>query len=188
MSEKGPILNLPNFLSFARLGLLPVFLLLASSASESAKIWLYILGAFGIFSDVLDGYLARRWNQVTELGKILDPLSDKIITAALVVFIYLEKNFPGWLAALIIGRDALILFFAFLWRGKLTFTPVSNLIGKLAALAVAATLLAYVFGFSSTGQFLVPAALGMLLLSSAAYGWRFLRQLGRSAAVRAGRI
>ncbi len=177
---------MPNFLSFARLALLPVFLLLLTVESSTARVWAYILGFFGLVSDVLDGYFARRLNQVTEFGKILDPLSDKIIVAAITIFAVLEKNFPFWLAALILGRDVLILLLALIWKNKLAFVPTSNLIGKLAALGVAVTLLAYVFDFHSAARFLTPAALGLILFSSAVYGRRFLRQLGRTAALRTG--
>lgn len=186
MSKTGQILNLPNFLCFARLGLLPVFLALASSGSEAAKMWLFVLGSLAILSDILDGYLARRWNQVTEFGKILDPLSDKIITAALTIFALLEKDFPVWLGGLILGRDLLIVVLALFWRRKLAFVPVSNLMGKLTALCIALVLLAYILDWRAAGDFLVPLAFGLLLFSSAAYGWRFLRQLGRSATVRTG--
>lgn len=186
MSKSGPVLNLPNFLSFVRLGLLPVFLLLLSAESAAGRFWAYVLGFFGLLSDILDGYFARRLNRVTEFGKILDPLSDKIIVAAITIFAVLEKNFPLWLAVLILGRDVLIILLAVVWKSKLTFIPTSNFIGKLAALVVAVTLLAYVFDFHSTARFLAPAALGMILFSSAVYAWRFLRQLGRTAALRMG--
>jgi len=177
---------LPNFLSFARLGLLPVFLILLLAESSAARFGVYMLALFGLFSDVLDGYFARRWNQVTEFGKILDPLSDKIIVAALTIFAVLEKNFPFWLAVLILARDLLILFFALLWKNRLSFIPTSNLAGRLAALSVALALLAYLFNLNPIIPILTPTALGMILLSSAIYVWRFLRQLGRVAAVRAG--
>jgi CDP-diacylglycerol--glycerol-3-phosphate 3-phosphatidyltransferase len=186
VSKSGPIVNLPNLLSFARLGLLPVFLLLLTAESSAARLWAFVLGFFGLISDVLDGFLARRLNQVTEFGKILDPLSDKIIVAGLTIFAVLEKNFPLWLGALILGRDILIVLMAVLWKNKLAFIPTSNLIGKLAALVVAVTLLAYVFDFHSAARILTPAALGMILFSSAVYGRRFLRQLGRTAALRTG--
>ncbi|MGH8004901.1 MAG: CDP-alcohol phosphatidyltransferase family protein, partial [Limisphaerales bacterium] len=139
MSKIGPVVNLPNLLSVARLGLLPVFLLLLTVESSTARLWAYFLGVFGLLSDVLDGYLARRLNQVTEFGKILDPISDKIVVAAITIFAVLEKNFPLWLAFLILGRDVLIILLALIWKNKLTFIPTSNLIGKLAALSVAVT-------------------------------------------------
>ncbi|MCI0329871.1 MAG: CDP-alcohol phosphatidyltransferase family protein [candidate division Zixibacteria bacterium] len=165
---------------------MPVFLFLLAAESHTARLWVYILGIFGLISDVLDGYFARRWNQVTELGKILDPLSDKIIVAVLTVFAVVEKNFPLWLAALILGRDLLIVFLALVWKSKLTFVPTSNLAGKLAALTVALTLLAYLFDIHPAIPLLTPLALGMILLSSAIYAWRFLRQLGRTAPLRTG--
>lgn len=144
------------------------------------------MGLFGIASDVLDGYLARRWNQVTELGKILDPLSDKIIIAAIAVFAVLEKNCPLWLGGLILGRDAAILIFGLVWKNRLDFIPTSNLVGKLSALITALALLAYVFDSRSAARILTPAAMGMILLSSAVYTRRFLAQLGRAATVGPG--
>lgn len=143
--------------------------------------WLFVLGVLAILSDILDGYFARRWDQVTELGKILDPLSDKIITAALTVFALFEKGFPVWLGGMILGRDLLIAVLALFWRRKLSFVPVSNFTGKLTAFSIGLVLMAYILDWRAAGDFLVPLVFGLVLFSSASYGWRFLRQLGRSA-------
>lgn len=98
-------MNLPNSLTVARLILIPVFLLTASMKFPYAD---YVAG--GIFllaalTDGLDGYFARKKNEVTRLGNFLDPVVDKIlITAALVSLVELGR-LPGWIAIIIIGRE-----------------------------------------------------------------------------------
>ena len=75
-------LLIPNLLSLLRLLLIPVVVFLVARGHNTAALLLIL---FGMVTDILDGYLARRLNQVTELGKIIDPLGDKLGTAALVV-------------------------------------------------------------------------------------------------------
>jgi CDP-diacylglycerol--glycerol-3-phosphate 3-phosphatidyltransferase len=100
--------NLPNTITVARVAVVPVLLLfpLFDTPSGSRVVaWLFILAAA---SDVVDGWLARRGKQVTKIGKLLDPLADKlIVTSALVVLISMGR-IPPWgaaLAVVIIGRE-----------------------------------------------------------------------------------
>jgi CDP-diacylglycerol--glycerol-3-phosphate 3-phosphatidyltransferase len=100
--------NLPNTITVARVAVVPVLLLfpLFDTPSGSRVVaWLFILAAL---TDVVDGWLARRGKQVTRIGKLLDPLADKlIVTSALVVLISMGR-IPPWgaaLAVVIIGRE-----------------------------------------------------------------------------------
>ena len=69
-------------------------------------------------TDAIDGYLARKYNQITELGKFLDPLADKLlIAAALLALVYLEKV-AAWVAAVIILRDKFYYLFPLLFHGQ----------------------------------------------------------------------
>ncbi len=98
-------MNLPNKLTVLRIILIPlfVFLLLVNIPYGSyLAAFIFILAAL---TDSLDGYLARRWRQITKLGIILDPLADKLlITAALISLVELHQM-AGWIAIVIIGRE-----------------------------------------------------------------------------------
>jgi CDP-diacylglycerol--glycerol-3-phosphate 3-phosphatidyltransferase len=99
------IFNIPNLLSISRILAVPIFVLLMLERDPLRA----LIGGF-VFSlasatDWLDGYLARRWGQVTKMGKLLDPVADKIlIMSALVVLVELDV-IRAWVAILFIGRE-----------------------------------------------------------------------------------
>ena len=100
------ILTIPNLLSMLRLLLIPVFvLLLLHHGTELAG--LLVVGAV-MSTDWVDGYVARRTNSVSELGKLLDPASDRLAMAAAIIALVVRGAFPLWAALLILVRDALV--------------------------------------------------------------------------------
>jgi len=98
--------TLPNLLSLARLGLIPVFLWLVLGPQADA--WaLGVLMLSGI-TDFLDGYLARKLNQRSSLGEVLDPAADRLYIMAVVVGLALRGIVPWWIALLLPLRDAML--------------------------------------------------------------------------------
>src|SRR5258705_6689495 len=108
-------MNLPNALTLLRIFFVP--LLVAALVGENLGLDT-LLGfhvapefvALAIFlsaaaTDLLDGYLARRWGQVTTVGTLLDPIADKLLISAALVSLVQTRNIPGWMAILIIGRE-----------------------------------------------------------------------------------
>lgn len=127
------VLTIPNVLSFIRLATVPVFVWLFVSGRENAAVILYIVGAW---SDFFDGWIARRTNSVSELGKLLDPLADRVFIAALVVALVMREVLPWWLALTIVGRDLILLsLFPLLERRKIERIAV-NRMGKTATAAL----------------------------------------------------
>ena len=121
--------TIPNVLSFLRLASVPVFLVLFLNERENAAVIVYGIGAW---TDFFDGYIARRTGSVTELGKLLDPLADRIFIVALAVALVARGTLELWLAAVIVGRDVLVLCaFPLLERRGVPRIPVSFL-GKFA--------------------------------------------------------
>jgi cardiolipin synthase len=103
---KGEVLNIPNFLSILRIALVPVFLwFLLEEMFVSAITVLAIAG----LTDFLDGYLARKLNQTTKLGKMLDPVADRLYIFATLLALSATGYVPWWLAGLVILRDVLML-------------------------------------------------------------------------------
>jgi cardiolipin synthase len=127
------ILTIPNILSFLRLASVPVFVALFVSERVDAAVILYTVGAT---SDFWDGWIARRFDQVSELGKLLDPLADRVFIAALVVALVATDVLPLWVSLAIVGRDVAILaVYPFVQRGAVAKIRVS-FVGKCATAAL----------------------------------------------------
>jgi cardiolipin synthase len=100
------IATIPNLLSGLRLASVPVFVWLFVSGHEEAAVILYAVGAS---TDWVDGYVARRTGAVTELGRLLDPLADRVFIVALAVALLIRGALPPWLGAVIVVRDVAML-------------------------------------------------------------------------------
>jgi cardiolipin synthase len=100
------ILTVPNVITLVRLCLLPVFLwlLFARDNRAAAAGLLAVLGA----TDFLDGYIARHFDQVSELGKILDPVADRLLFFVAVGGIMIDGSVPVWFAVAVLAREVLV--------------------------------------------------------------------------------
>jgi CDP-diacylglycerol--glycerol-3-phosphate 3-phosphatidyltransferase len=103
--EKKRVFNLPNAITMLRIGIIPVlfFLLLSPDSTGS----LVIAGIFVVASltDLLDGYIARRYQIVTTMGKFLDPIADKLVVNTAMILMIPIGRIPAWMVAIIIVRD-----------------------------------------------------------------------------------
>jgi cardiolipin synthase len=100
------VLTIPNIISFIRLGALPVFLWLLFGRDDRAyAAWL--LAALGV-TDFLDGYIARHFDQVSNLGKILDPVADRLIFLVGGTAILIDGSVPTWFAVTVLAREVLV--------------------------------------------------------------------------------
>jgi CDP-diacylglycerol--glycerol-3-phosphate 3-phosphatidyltransferase len=98
-------MNIPNKITVLRIVLVPIFVVLMLTRIPYGSTLAAVIFMIAALTDSLDGYLARKWKQVTKLGAILDPLADKLlITAALISLVELGR-IPGWIAIVIIGRE-----------------------------------------------------------------------------------
>jgi cardiolipin synthase len=99
-------LTVPNAITFVRLLLIPVFvyLLFGEDDRAGAAVLLAVLGA----TDWVDGFLARRWKQVSTVGKILDPTADRLLLAVGVISILIDGSVPVWIAVLTFLREGLV--------------------------------------------------------------------------------
>jgi cardiolipin synthase (CMP-forming) len=124
------VLTVPNLLSLLRLLGVPIFVWLVL-VLEADLLAVLLLGAAG-FTDYLDGKLARRWNQISRLGQLLDPLADRLYILATIVALTLRGIVPLWFAILLVGRDVfLAALLPVLRRHGLTALPV-HFLGKAA--------------------------------------------------------
>jgi cardiolipin synthase (CMP-forming) len=165
-------LLLPNILSSIRLLCIPIPVYLIARGYDTAAL---ALVAFGMVTDILDGYLARKLHQVSELGKIIDPLGDKLGTAALVIALVVYRDFPVWAAIFIISRDVAILFGAAFYIAAGQETPMSNLLGRLTALAWGAAVVSYLTPWHPLHVVFLYLAVIMVPVSIAFYLFRTFR-------------
>src|SRR5260370_18531886 len=118
------VLTAPNLISFVRLLLVPIFLLLYVAGRALPA--MIVLGVVGT-SDFVDGFVARATGQVSVLGKLLDPLADRIVIIAVLVAYSIKGTVPWWLSSVIIARDVIIMVaFAFFENRGLPRLPVNR--------------------------------------------------------------
>ena len=111
----------------------------------------YSVAAIGIFAaitDILDGYLARKLNQITEFGKVIDPLADKVLIAFVVINLFLLEEIPEYYFYLIVGRDLLILVGGIIVSKKIGKVLPSDYLGKATVLSISFVLLMILLNIS----------------------------------------
>ena len=170
-SPSTRVVTIPNVLSLLRLLAVPVFLwlLLGPHADVAALVLLALSG----ISDWADGVLARRLNQTSRLGTVLDPAVDRLFILATLVGLSVRHVIPWWLAALIIGRDLVLApTVPLLRRRGLPLLPVHYL-GKAATFS-----LLYAFPFllfadrgGAVGEVFSPIAWAFTIWGTALYLW-----------------
>lgn len=173
------IFTISNGFSFLRLLLvIPLIFLLESLATNSftgAKWWTASLLLFAALTDLLDGYLARKFDQVTEFGKLIDPLADKVFIIVLVLLLYYYELIDTTYLVVIVLRDVIIFTGGVLVSKHVGKILPSNLLGKITVLTIAFYLLFIVMDvrqFSTITMILYYVSLLMSFLSVIGYGIR----------------
>lgn len=136
------ISSLPNLLSLSRVIIAPIIFF---AIKADNLIVVAILAAWALLSDFLDGLLARRLNLISDVGKILDPLADKLCVAAAAIAATIYGDFPVLLLVIIMVRDLAIASLGLALSREIKAVPVSNRIGKVTVTVLAAALIVYVY-------------------------------------------
>jgi len=143
------IFTISNGISFLRfLLVIPLWSLLDQYQSQSIRYILFSLCLFAAATDLLDGYLARKLNQVTEVGKIIDPLADKAAMALIVIKLYFIGEISDFYFYSILLRDILIFIGGIYVSNKLGKVLPSNKLGKITVLNIGTVILLILIGFS----------------------------------------
>jgi cardiolipin synthase (CMP-forming) len=175
----GRIWTLSNGLSLLRIVLVAPVAILLLAESPGSRAWAALLIAFGAITDYLDGMIARRRNEVTPFGKVLDPVADKIGIGAVALVLTAQGTIPPWFTAAVVARDLAIMAAASLLSKGGAGVPQSNRLGKWTAAFLALTVFTAVLDPGDSLGVLGPAfAIGalMLVLSSASYARRLTRR------------
>lgn len=99
------MLNLPNSLTLLRITLVPILVVILLTKFEDKELWGVAVFLVAASTDFLDGYIARKRGQVTTLGKLLDPIADKLLISAAFISLVEEGLAPAWMVVIIIGRE-----------------------------------------------------------------------------------
>lgn len=170
--------TISNILSITRIILVLPIILLLLSEHQHHRFW--AVGMIGVASltDMFDGMLARALHQETDLGRILDPLADKIAVAAIAIVLAIQQLIPFWFLAFIIVRDLLILAGGIYVKKTKNIILQSNTIGKWAVAVIVLYSIVSTLNLDSLADvktLLLITSTAMLGASFALYAQRFFR-------------
>ena len=178
----GFLKHVPNLLTGMRLACAPALAVLLASGDDRAALGIF---AFAGLSDAADGFLAKRFNLATRFGRYLDPAADKLLMLASFLALAALHATPGWLTALVIGRDVAIVAGILLARFlELPIRIEPILLGKISTAVqigyIGFVLVTLSFGFDwpLTMQIAVYLTAAATLASWLGYGALLLRALG----------
>jgi cardiolipin synthase len=174
------VFYIPNLLSILRFILIFPTAYLMCKGIDTYKTTIIILFVVIWVTDLLDGYTARKFNKVSELGKIIDPIADKAAVITFSVIIFLVGGIYTWFFIIIVARDILILLFGLLLRAKYHLTLMSDYIGKITVTIIGIILLLSVINselLNNQLRFVYYISVLFIIFSLLSYLKRFLETI-----------
>ena len=111
-------MNLPNKLTLLRVCMIPLFVILALVETTATQILAVIVFLLACFTDYLDGHIARSCNLVTDFGKFMDPIADKLLVMSALVILVSQSRMPAWVCIVMLAREFIISGFRLVAAGK----------------------------------------------------------------------
>ena len=176
MYKKNEIYTISNLLSFLRLLMaIPLWILIGNINEPGVRSIVAALAIIGALTDWLDGFVARKRNEVTEFGKIIDPLADKVAIGAIIIRLYMVGEIPEYYFFLIIGRDLLIFIGGVIVSKMIDKILPSNILGKITVSMIGMVILLIVLEMSRSSyvfQFFYYGSIILIVTSFIAYVYR----------------
>lgn len=167
-------MNISNALSLSRIVLaLPAMYLILTGYNTAA----IIVGISAGITDFLDGFIARKTGNITDLGKILDPLGDKIFLFLFAVAMTIVEMIPLWFLIIFSIRDLLILAGGLYAKRKLNYVMASNFEGKVTFVLILVTVLAVLLGIEFASRYGYYLCLAAMVYSFILYQLRWINAL-----------
>ncbi len=162
-------MNIPNAISSLRLMLIPVFIYgFPKVSQERLHIFAIVIFTIGGILDILDGYIARKFKMVTDFGKVMDPLADKLLLITIVVGLWINKNIPFWLVALIIIREGIMILGGTVNYAYTKIVIPANSLGKINTVYVYCLVITYAFNLSLS-KYLAQGFVLLVLITTLVY-------------------
>jgi len=186
MFIKREIFNLPNTITLMRIGMVPFLFILLLSPGRIWSLIIAVLFVIASLTDLIDGYIARKYSMVTTLGKFLDPIADKLLVNTAMILMIPIGRIPAWIVAITIIRDLLVDWIRSASSSE-GFIIQAGRIGKQKTLAqiiaVTALMIHYsLFGINAhaVGIVILYFALFFTIISGADYFIKYYRhQVGK---------
>lgn len=183
--QAGIALSIPNLITLGRILLVPIVVWAISSGSMWIAFVLFVVAGV---SDAVDGFLAKRFNMTTELGRYLDPLADKALIVSIYLALGINGTIPRWLVILVVSRDILIvggIMLSWLMGDPLKIKPLWVSKINTAAQIVFACVVLGSIGFQLPADLLIEILMVVVtcttLLSIAAYVVEWMRHMNSMA-------
>ena len=175
--KRKEIFTISNLVSLFRLLLVipTIYFLSQIGEHEEFRIVVIILFFIAYLSDLLDGFLARKFNEITEFGKIIDPLADKIFVIGVILQLYISGEITHFYFWIVLLRDVIIIIGGLIVSKTIGKVLPSNLLGKITVASIAVFLLAVIIGVKEIPLLFNILQYGSILLSFASvlgYGLR----------------
>ena len=181
------VLNVPNQITISRIALVPVMVVLLMFPGKWTCFFAGVLFTIAACTDLVDGYLARKDNQITRLGKFLDPLADKILVSSMLVMLVQNGWVPGWIAVVIICRDIMVTGLRAVAADE-GVVIAADKYGKLKTVLQLVAIAPLIFHYPllgipvhPIGMFLLYIALVLTVFSGCNYFFNFYRDWKRKA-------
>ena len=154
------MVSIPNILTGIRLFLVPVFPIVYMSSIESAHIYASIVFILAMFLDVLDGFIARKFNMITKLGKMFDPIADKFMVMSVLSTLAYTDRISQWFLWFVVAKEfGMMISGLFIYKNVDIVIP-SNIFGKFATFTMFIFLLVSIY----TKIELTPYAIIMVVI------------------------
>lgn len=175
-------MNVPNLLSLFRLALVPVFAAVFFQPAPESRYWAAGIYALAFLTDIADGWIARHFNQITRLGRILDPLADKLMTFTVIICITVAGIIPLWAVVVFFLKEAAMCVGAMSMYHRVDDVIPANYLGKTSTFVffvVCAALVLFPTIPRRWATGMIAFALGLTIVAFAAYLLQYLTVIGK---------
>lgn len=177
----GSVMNLPNILTIIRVALIPFFIFFFSRPSRRSAVIAAVIFLVASLTDLLDGYLARRRKEVTQFGKFLDPVADKLLIVSALILLVANGRVQAWVAIVIIGREFAVTAFRAIASSEGVIIAAEGT-GKYKMFLQTVAIIFLITDvpslyFHQIGLFLLLIALALAIYSAVQYFIKFGRQV-----------
>lgn len=153
-------MNLPNIITTLRFALIPLFIKIFFSSLERSLLYSILIFLLAGITDILDGYVARKYNIITKWGQAMDPLADKLMQLTVLVCFTIKQFIPLWVIIIYGIKEFLMIFGGiFLYAKKDKMVLPANSYGKLATVVFYIAILAVAFNFAYAKLLIIIAVL-----------------------------
>ena len=166
-------MNIPNALTLFRVFLVPVFILFFFSNIPNSMLWALLVFVLAGSTDMLDGYIARKYKLITDWGKVLDPFADKFMLITVLTCLVAKDYIPMWVLLVIVIKELFMVCFGALLYTRGTIIP-SNIIGKFSTLCFNLSIVVFIF-YEKFGIYLIYISVVTAVLALLNYSYIYFK-------------